>query len=83
MSRGEVDGPHAASEEPHSIEGIPTDEQLKAALATLPPLTRHSAYRGDKLSRLAPPSELIKRQSSCGIRGLAGGGNMAPSLQDD
>src|SRR5262245_61588782 len=37
------------------------------------PLTRLSHYNGDKLSRLAPPSKLIKCQSPCGIRSLAEG----------
>jgi hypothetical protein len=32
------------------------------------PLTRHSPYRGDKLSRLAPPPELIQYHSFCGIK---------------
>src|SRR5262249_54079186 len=34
-------------------------------------MTRHPPYRGDKLSRPAPPSELSKRRSPCGIRSLA------------
>jgi hypothetical protein len=37
------------------------------------PLTRHRPCRSDKLSRLAPPSELIKRHPPCGIRSLAEG----------
>jgi hypothetical protein len=37
------------------------------------PLTRHSPYHRDKLSRLAPPPELIERHSTCGIRSLAEG----------
>jgi len=44
-------------------------------------MTRHPRYRGDKLSCLAPPSELIKYHSPCGIRSLPEGGNMAPILQ--
>jgi hypothetical protein len=44
------------------------------------PLTRHRPCRGDKLSRLAPPSELIKRHPPCGIRDLAEDENMAPIL---
>jgi len=36
-------------------------------------MTRYSSYRSDKLSRLAPTSELIKRHSPCGIRSLAEG----------
>jgi len=37
------------------------------------PLTRHSPYRRDKLSRLAPPSESIVCRSHHGIRSLAEG----------
>ena len=40
-----------------------------ANLAT--PLTRHFAYRSDKMSRLAPPSELSERHYPCRIRRLA------------
>ena len=36
-------------------------------------MTRHLPYCSDKLSRLAPPSELIECRSPCGIRSLAGG----------
>ena len=36
-------------------------------------LTRHFPYHSDKLSRLAPPSELSGRHSPCGIRSLAEG----------
>ena len=36
-------------------------------------MTRHPPYRSDNLSRLTPPSELIKRHSPCGIRSLAEG----------
>jgi len=46
-----------------------------------PKLTRHSLYRGDKLSRLAPPSELIERPSSCEIKSLAEGERPAPVLR--
>jgi len=38
-----------------------------------PKLTHHSLYRSDKLSRIAPPSELIERPSYCEIRSLAEG----------
>jgi hypothetical protein len=34
-------------------------------------LTRYDPYGSDKLSRLAPPSELIERHSPCRIRSLA------------
>jgi len=44
------------------------------------PLTRLSPYRGDKLSRLAPSSELIKWRPPCEIRSLAEGRRMAPIL---
>jgi len=44
-------------------------------------LTRLSRLRGDKLSRLAPPSELIERPSSYGIKSLAEGERLAPGLQ--
>jgi hypothetical protein len=43
-------------------------------------MTRPPTYRGDKLSRLPPPSELIECHSSCGIRNLAEGGRLAPIL---
>jgi hypothetical protein len=43
-------------------------------------LTRHLSYHRDKLSRLAPPSELSKCDSPYGIRGLAKGGLLAPVL---
>jgi len=46
-------------------------------------MTRYSLSRSIKLSRLAPPSELIERRSPCGISGLEEGGNMAPSLLHD
>jgi hypothetical protein len=35
------------------------------------PLTHHSSYQGDKLSRLALPPELVECHSSCGISRLA------------
>jgi hypothetical protein len=35
------------------------------------PLSRHFPHHGDKLSRLALPSELIERRTPCGIRNLA------------
>jgi hypothetical protein len=44
-------------------------------------LTRLSRFRGDKLSRLARPSELIERPASCGIRSLAEGERLAPGLR--
>src|SRR5262245_46645871 len=34
-------------------------------------LTHYPSYRGDKLSRFAPPSELIELHSPCRIRSLA------------
>src|SRR5262245_32277438 len=43
-------------------------------------MTRHPHYHGDKLSRLAPPSELIECRSPCRIRGLAEGGRSVPML---
>jgi len=46
-----------------------------------PKLTRHSLYRGDKLSRLAPLSELIERPSYCEIRSLSEGERPAPVLR--
>jgi hypothetical protein len=46
-------------------------------------MTRYSLSRRIKLSRLAPPSELIERRTPCGINGLAEGGNLAPSLLND
>jgi len=36
-----------------------------------PPLTPHLPYSSDKLTRLAPPSELVERHSPLGIRSLA------------
>jgi hypothetical protein len=36
-------------------------------------MTHHSPYHGDKLSLFAPPSELVERDSPCGIRSLARG----------
>jgi hypothetical protein len=54
--------------------------------ATMPPaaspipLTHHSTYRSDKLSRLAPSSELSERHSLCGIKGLVEGRTLAPIL---
>jgi hypothetical protein len=36
-------------------------------------LIRQPLYQGDKLSRLAPPSELIERRHPCGISWLAKG----------
>jgi hypothetical protein len=44
-------------------------------------MTRHSPYHGDNMSRLAPPSELSERHSSCEIRSFAEGGRSAPMLQ--
>src|SRR5262245_54569870 len=44
-------------------------------------LTRLSHFRSDKLSRLAPPSELIERPSSYRIRSLAEGERPAPVLR--
>jgi hypothetical protein len=46
------------------------------------PLTRHSPYCSDKLSRLALPSELCERHSSCGIRRLADGRALGASLAE-
>jgi len=43
-------------------------------------MTRYSSYRGDKMSRLAPSSELVERHSPCGIRGLAESVGMARIL---
>jgi hypothetical protein len=37
------------------------------------PLSLHSPYRSDKMSRLATPLKLSKRHSPCGIRSLAEG----------
>jgi hypothetical protein len=48
---------------------------------SLTPLTLRSLYHGDKLSRLALPTELIESHSPCGIYELAEGGNMAPVLR--
>ncbi len=48
-----------------------------------PPLTRHSLYHSDKLSRLALPSELIECHSPCEIRSLARCGRLAPMLPGD
>jgi len=48
---------------------------------SLAPLTRHRPDHGDKLSRLAPPSELIDRHFPCGIKSLAKCGRSAPVLQ--
>src|SRR5215510_3041250 len=47
---------------------------------SLASLTRHPHYRGDKLSRLAPPSEFIECPSPRVISSLAVGGRMAPVL---
>ena len=46
-------------------------------------MTRHSTYRGDKLSLITPPSELIKRPPPCGIKSLAEGVRLAPVLQGE
>jgi hypothetical protein len=43
-------------------------------------MTRYSSHLGDKMSRLAPSSELSERRSRCGIKGLAEGEGMAPIL---
>jgi len=43
-------------------------------------LTRHPTYHRDKLSRLAPPSELSERHSPCGIMRLAGGRALGASF---
>jgi hypothetical protein len=43
-------------------------------------MTRYPSHRGDKMSRLAPSSELSDRNSRCGISGLAEGESMAPIL---
>ena len=43
---------------------------------SLVPLTRHFPYHGDKLSRLAPPSELIERRPPYEIRSLAEGSTL-------
>src|SRR5215475_8958228 len=53
---------------------------MRTPSISLTPLTRHFSYCSDKLSRLAPPAESVERHSSCGIRSLAEGGNMAPIL---
>jgi hypothetical protein len=43
-------------------------------------LTRHPTYRRDKLSRLAPPSELSEAHSPCRIWRLAGGRALGASF---
>jgi hypothetical protein len=43
-------------------------------------MTHLPPYRGDKLSRLAPSSELIEWRPPCRIRSLAAGERMAPIL---
>jgi hypothetical protein len=45
-------------------------------------MTRHSPYHGDKLSRLALPSELIERRSPCGIRSLTDGRARGPHFAE-
>jgi len=46
-------------------------------------MTRYSLSRSIKLSRFAPPAELIERLSPCRISDLAEVGNMAPRLHYD
>jgi len=46
---------------------------LRRLTNSLAPPTRHRHYNGDKLSRLAPSSELSERHSFCGIISLAKG----------
>jgi len=45
------------------------------------PLTRHSPFHSDKLSRLAPLAELFECHSTYRIGGLAECGRMAPFLR--
>src|SRR5215510_1808071 len=58
-------GRQACPEMPHRLRCRPVNS---TAL-----LTRHPLYNSDKLSRLAPPSGLIVRHSTYGIRSLAEG----------
>src|SRR5215468_9465246 len=58
-------GAQARPETPHRLRWRPVNSPA--------PLTRHPLYYSDKLSRLAPPSELIVRYSPYRIRGLAEG----------
>ena len=52
-----------------------------AASKSADTLTRQFPYHGDKLSRLAPPFELIERRPPCGTRSLSKGGRLAPILR--
>src|SRR5262245_1789128 len=58
-------GAQARPETPHRLRWRPVNSPA--------PLTRHPLYHSDKLSRLAPTSELIERHSPYGIRSLAEG----------
>src|SRR5262245_22849219 len=58
-------GAQARPETPHRLRWRPVNSTA--------PLTRHPLYHSDKLSRPAPPSELIIRHSPYGIRSLAEG----------
>jgi len=45
-------------------------------------VSRHFTYRSDKMSRLAPMSELIEWRSPCVIRSLTEGSRMAHILRE-
>jgi hypothetical protein len=59
---------------------ILTSSSDDCPILELAQMTHLSPYRGDKLSRLAPSSDLIKWRPPCGIKSLAEGGRMAPIL---
>src|SRR5215467_6818162 len=59
---------------------MPKRQSMRRPANSPTPLTRHSHYHGDKLSRVALPSELVECHCSCGIKDIAEGGNMAPIL---
>jgi hypothetical protein len=85
MAQSIVNGNHWSSTHPR-IFGVQARPETLRSLGVTDcyyqhKLTRLSLYRSDKLSRLAPPSELIDRPSSCEIRRLAEGERPAPVLR--
>src|SRR5262245_39967277 len=67
--------PGACTETPRrfNMQACPkTPHRLRCRPVNSPaPPTTHPLYNSDKLSRLAPPSGLIERHSTYGIRSLA------------
>jgi len=62
------------------VPKLPIDFAKRRPAASPTPVTHHSTYRGDKMSRLALSSVLSERHSLCGIRGLAESRMLAPIL---